>query len=592
MNDEVISLRQFYELFKLMLSQMSVSRPPQKLDCVRICDPSHSRLEGVKAVFLVEVNDGIFPASFSSGGLITENEKMILEGSDIHISHSARKSFQTEKLVCYNAFTLADEKLYVLYSESDLVGETHHPSVLVSELNGMFGKINTKAQDMGLDFYCTSFRTAYYKYMEHSRDKNATISAIRSVLGLSQEYAEKLMRTKNLHENGDYKLEEKTAEKLFMSEQPAKVSPTQLDTYYKCPFNYFCKYGLGLKTVRKADIDGLNRGLIIHQLLEKIMRKGDDGTGFDKAFLTLSDDEIKEYIHKNVTEYIKESLGGMFGKSPSFVFLQERMESNILHIVRFMQHELLNSKFRPALLEYKIDKSEGEDRLIIDVNGRDKIILTGIIDRVDVFEDENGEKYVRIIDYKTGSIDLKYSMLYNGLNLQMFVYLTALLETKNPVNIAGGLKQAGIVYYTLGNNPKTYEQTADADVEEAESRSRLNAFKPIGKVVDIKAVTEAFSSEENYAYAPFKYSKTNGISGTVPDGFFTKLREFAIGKVAQFGEQICQGNIQARPVAEACKHCDFHDICGRVNQEDVTDVKDRVYEEKLMEELTDRKEKK
>ena len=132
------------------------------------------------------------------------------------------------------------EKLYVLYSESDLVGEAHHPSALVSELNGMFGKINTKAQDVGLDFYCTSFRTAYYKYMEHSRDKNATVSAIRSVLGLSQEYAEKLMRTKNLHENGDYKLDEKTAEKLFMSEQPAKVSPTQLDTYYKCPFNYFC----------------------------------------------------------------------------------------------------------------------------------------------------------------------------------------------------------------------------------------------------------------------------------------------------------------------------------------------------------------
>ncbi|WP_418819886.1 hypothetical protein, partial [Ruminococcus sp.] len=94
------------------------------------------------------------------------------------------------------------------------------------------------------------------------------------------------------------------------------------------------------------------------------------------------------------------------------------------------------------------------------------------------------------------------------------------------------------------------------------------------------------------AYAPFKYSKTNGISGTIPDGFFTKLREFAIGKVAQFGEQLCQGNIQARPVAEACKHCDFHDICGRINQEDVTDVKDSVYEEKLMEELTDRKEKK
>lgn len=30
------------------------------------------------------------------------------------------------------------------------------------------------------------------------------------------------------------------------------------------------------------------------------MRKDDDGTGFDNAFLTLSDDEIKEYIHKTL----------------------------------------------------------------------------------------------------------------------------------------------------------------------------------------------------------------------------------------------------------------------------------------------------
>lgn len=589
MNEDVISLRQFYELFKLMLSQMSVSRPPQKLDCVRICDPSHSRLDGVRAVFLVEVNDGIFPAAVSSGGLITENEKMILEGSDIHIAQSARKAFQAEKLVCYNAMTIADEKLYVLYSESDLVGEARHHSALISELNGMFGKINIKAQDMGLDFYCTSFRTAYYKYMEHSRDKSAATATIKTALGLSSEYAQKLGRTKSLHENGDYELSAKTAEKLFMAEQPTKVSPTQLDTYYKCPFNYFCKYGLGLKTVRKVDIDGMNKGLIIHQLLEKIMRNTDYGTGFDTSFLKLSDDEIKEYIHQNVTEYIKESLGGMFGKSPSFVFLQERLEDNIFHIVLFMQHELLHSKFRPALLEYKIDKAEEEDRLIIDVNGRDKIILTGIIDRVDIFDDENGEKYVRIIDYKTGKIDLKYSMLYNGLNLQMFVYLTALLETKNPVNIDGGLKQAGIVYYALGQSPKPYEQSEKADDDSSQRQARLKAFKPIGKVVDIKAVTDAFNSEEKGAYSPLDF-KAKGIEGAVPDEFFTKLRNFATAKVSEFGQNLCNGNIHARPVGNACAFCDFHDICGRINQEDEIDVNDKIYEEKLMAELSDGKE--
>ena len=271
----------------------------------------------------------------------------------------------------------------------------------------------------------------------------------------------------------------------------------------------------------------------------------------------------------------------MFGKSPSFVFLQERLEDNIFHIVRFMQHELLHSKFRPALLEYKIDKAEEEDRLIIDVNGRDKIILTGIIDRVDIFDDENGEKYVRIIDYKTGKIDLKYSMLYNGLNLQMFVYLTALLETKNPVNIDGGLKQAGIVYYALGQSPKPYEQSEKADDDSSQRQARLKAFKPIGKVVDIKAVTDAFNSEEKGAYSPLDF-KAKGIEGAVPDEFFTKLRNFATAKVSEFGQNLCNGNIHARPVGNACAFCDFHDICGRINQEDEIDVNDKIYEEKLM----------
>ena len=39
--------------------------------------------------------------------------------------------------------------------------------------------------------------------------------------------------------------------------------------------------------------------------------------------------------------------------------------------------------------------------------------------------------HVRIIDYKTGSIDLKYSMLYNGLNFVMFVYLNTYLKPKS-----------------------------------------------------------------------------------------------------------------------------------------------------------------
>ena len=588
MGDEVISLRQFYELFKLMLAQMSVSRPPQKLDSVRVCDPSHSRLDGVKAVFAVEINDGIFPAAVSGSGLITESEKQLLQDSDITINQSARKAFQSEKLVCYNALTLADERVYVLYSESDLVGKVKRPSSLVGELTAMFGDIVTKAQNESLDFYCTSFRTAYYKYMEHSRDNTTQTASVKAALALSDEYAEKLGRSRKLRENGDYSLSEETAHELFFSEEPKKVSPTALDDYYKCPFKYFCKSGLGLRVVQTNQINKVNNGLIIHQLLESIIGcKNENGdTVYNEAFLKMSDDDIRDFIHDNISAYIKDYLGGTFGKSPSFVYLQERLESNAFHIVKFMQNELYHSKFRPALLEYKIERTENEDRLILDVNGRDKIILTGTIDRVDVFEDENGEKYVRIIDYKTGKMELKYSWLYNGLNLQMFVYLTALLESKNPVNIDGGLKQAGIIYYKVGESAKLKEETFDADIEEDERKARLKAFKPVGRTVDDREVLEAYNTEESYAYAPFN-AKNNDI---VTSSYFTKLRDFATKKVTEFGKDLCNGRIEARPVGGACGYCDYREICGRLNQEDVINIDDKVYEEMLEQELSEGKE--
>lgn len=591
MKDEEITLRHFYELFKLMLSQMSVSRPPQKLDCVRICDAGHSRLDGVKAVFVVEVNDGVFPAPPSSSGLITENEKLLLRENDLYIADSARKAFQSEKLVCYNALTMPQQLLFVTYSESDLVGEARRPSSLVSELIGMFGSsICSKVQNLSPDYFCTSYRTAYYKYMEHSRDNSESIATIREALSLSEKYSAKLSHHKNLREDGNYALSPAVAEELFFPEQPAKVSPTQLDTYYKCPFNYFCRYGLGLNKIRPVDMDGMNRGLIVHSLLENILKNPVEGAEqvFNEAFLKMTDDELRDYIHNSVTEYISDYLGGAFGKSPSFVYLAERIENSAFYIVKFIQHELNHSKFRPALLEYKLERTDDDDRLIIDVNGRDKIILTGIIDRVDIFEDENGEKYVRIIDYKTGKIDLRYSMLYNGLNLQMFVYLTALLETKNPVNIDGKLNQAGIVYYRIGQTPEYCEESQRDDLSEKEQSNRLKSFKPMGRVVDDKNILEAFDCEQGFAYSPFSYvSRLKCYSeSAVTNSFFTKLREFAVKKVAQFGESVCGGSVSARPLAGACSYCDFSEICGLVNHEDAINVNDEKYEEMLMKELS------
>ncbi|MDO7206569.1 PD-(D/E)XK nuclease family protein [Paraclostridium bifermentans] len=50
------------------------------------------------------------------------------------------------------------------------------------------------------------------------------------------------------------------------------------------------------------------------------------------------------------------------------------------------------------------------------------------MDRVDMFEDGQ-EKYIRIVDYKSGNKDMSLTDVYHGLQLQLLVYLDAILES-------------------------------------------------------------------------------------------------------------------------------------------------------------------
>lgn len=584
MGSERISLRQFYELFKLMLSQMSISNPPQKLDCVRICDAGHSRVSDVKVMFAAEVNDGIFPALVNGSGLITEREKTLLNSEGgIFIAENAQRTFQSEKLNSYFALAAPTDRLYVSYSESDLVGKEKRPSILVREISDMFGgDIFIKTSQISADFFCTSYKTAYFKYIEHFRDNTKYSASIGESLKNSQLYSGRLAHLRSVNTQSDFRLDEKIAENMFFKEDITKVSPSRLEEYYNCSFSYFCGSGLKLRKVQPVKLDGLNRGNIIHDLLEHIM-KNDGSNDYDNNFESMTESDIRSFIHNEFTEYYKKEMGGNFGKTPMFDFLFEKLEDTAFYIVKFVQSELLQTKFRPVSMEYKIDRGEHGDTLTLELENGKKIILNGKIDRVDKYIDENGECYVRIIDYKTGAhMELNYSRIYLGLNLQMLFYLSAVIKQNDFVDADKKIKQAGVAYFKFGGSPEYISESNADDEETAEycRKNRLKAFKPLGIVVDDEKIIDAYRSE-SYDYVPFNEKKNSLVS----DNMFTALREFAVNKVQAFGNSLIKGHIEAYPIKDYCKYCDYKGICGNPFPERSKDPKDKAYADKLMEEI-------
>ena len=71
------------------------------------------------------------------------------------------------------------------------------------------------------------------------------------------------------------------------------ISASRIEDYYNCPFRYFCKFGLSARVINKAEIDPMQRGTLIHYILEMIL--SDVGT---KKLSTLNYTEIKDLVNK------------------------------------------------------------------------------------------------------------------------------------------------------------------------------------------------------------------------------------------------------------------------------------------------------
>ncbi len=565
LGDEKLTLRRYYELYGIMLSQMKISNPPQKLDCVRVTDAARSRLGRVRAVFAAEVNDGVFPAQAKNHDLVTEHEKELLRVSEnIDIESNVRNDNQAERLAAYTTFCSPSERLYVSYSLSDLLGSEKRPSMLVKEVREILGIKDKRINELPLDFFCTSYKTAYVKYIEHSRDKNEMTESIFESLMGSETYFDKLMQLKRSDSGAAFRLSQKAAQSTFFKTETVKTSPTKLDNYFKCPFMYFCSYGLKLDREQKMDIDGLNKGLLVHSVLEKAISV-DSADPYEnrKKFLEMDDSTIDGLINSCFDEYYDKVFCGDFGKTHTFDYRFARLREQMHYIVKYVQQELENSRFSPVMTEYEVTHVEGQDQLDLKLEDGRKIVLIGTIDRADIYENEDGEKFVRIIDYKyRKKTEFSLAELYCGLDLQMLVYLSLLLETDNPIDPYHELKQAGVFYLKLyGEREKLGEdcELTEEELYSAACSSAIEMFSRKGRITSRSEVNKALDKNIH----PTTLSRI-----TMNDTMFTAMRIFAKRKVVEYGNRLLKGDIDARPMEGACGYCMYGGICGRAFPDD------------------------
>ena len=121
-DDQNITVKEFYKLFNLMIMNEDLGNIPSGLDNVQIGSADRIRCNNPYAVFVVGANEGEFPKSVSSSGLLSESDRNILIENKFKLYAYGETLNAQEKYFAYMALSAPSDRLFVSFRNGSADG--------------------------------------------------------------------------------------------------------------------------------------------------------------------------------------------------------------------------------------------------------------------------------------------------------------------------------------------------------------------------------------------------------------------------------------------------------------------------------------
>ena len=540
LGDLEMSFSDFSRLLKLLFSRYTVGSIPASLDRVTAGDAHRLANRSGKVLLFLGADDGSIPQVTPGQGLLTDRDRAVLEGFGLELSPKAEEELSRENTIVYAACTQPTDRLYVSWPAA-ADGEKR-PSFLVERLSVLFPQCVSAAE------------------LPLPPDRLITLAAgdpyARRIL--EDTYGEAFGRLDRAAGWQRGKLSPAAVRRLYG--EKVAMSASRMDKYKSCHFAYFLQYGLEARPRRRAGFDAPEYGTLIHYVLEHVLKAAREKGGVPNC----TDDEIREMTRRAVTDYVNTQLGGMEHQTPRFRYLFRRLQAGVRGIVDNVIDELRSSDFQPILFELGFGSGQELPPVEIRSNGV-TLRVSGFVDRVDGWE-KDGRLYVRVVDYKTGRKSFDLTEVWNGLGLQMLLYLFT-LEEKGARILGKKPDPAGVLYLPARDAMIAGSRSMD----EGERRALLDKeLVRRGLVLANDEVIRAMEhGEGGIRFLPLKVSaRTGAITG---DALVTaerlgRLRRHTRHVLEDICREIASGNIDADPFwrgpeKNACRYCDYAQVC-------------------------------
>lgn len=579
LGNEEVRLEEFIKILGTGINEYDIGVIPASLDEVLVGSIERVKSHEVSAVYIIGANEGVFPKSSAEEGILNDRDRETLKELGVEIAADTRSQAFEEQFLIYRALTIGSKYLKISYPIANFEGKSMRPSMIVSSIKKIFTELKEESDIIKSG----NNEEILWQITTEGSTFNELIAAIRAesegnVINSiwwdayrwylkDEKWRERCRRAFSglSYSNQVTKVDSAKLKKLYGT--PLKLSVSRLEKYAQCPFAYYVQYGLKAEERKIYEFSMPELGTFVHEVLDEFSNT------LDKEVMTFREvDEAfaEKEISRIVDNKVKEKTGYILNSSPRYKYMANRLKRMLTKSVRVISEQVRRSSFNPVGHEVDFGSRGDYPPIVIGLPSGDKIELIGRIDRVDELETEEGI-FIRVIDYKSGNKAFKLTDVYYGLQLQLLVYLDAILSNKEKY-MGKGVIPGAILYFKLDDPIVKLDDGASEDQIE---KTILRELKMKGLLLNdvkvIKAMDNTITdTKEGYSLIiPARVTEQKGVVDSQTSAAtleqFELLRKYSRTMVIKLCEDMLSGNISINPYKQnkntPCEYCSFKSIC-------------------------------
>ncbi|MDU4142620.1 MULTISPECIES: helicase-exonuclease AddAB subunit AddB [Clostridium] len=586
--EDLITINEFYKILNAGFQNREIGIIPVALDQVNIGGIGRIKGRNVKVLFIVGVNDGVLPAANKDEGILSDRDRDLLKENGIELSSSTRAKVFEEQYMVYTALTLASDYLMISYPMADFEGKSLRASIVIPRLKRIFPNL-IEESDL---FNLKEKSDKYSKVTAPIPTFNELILALRrnyenedvedywkDVYCWYKDKEEFYNKSGNILEglkysnDGEVVAREKLKKLYSIKDGRLLFSVSRLENYAECPFSYFIKYGLKARDRKVYEFSAPDLGSFMHEILDEFTNKVKRER---ISWSELNSERCRNIVSDLIEKKLIEDSNSILNSSKKYKYFTNRFKRVIAKSVSVLAEQMRKGQFEIFSNEFQFGNLRDEAPIKLELPSGEEVYLTGRIDRIDSL-DLHGNTYIRVIDYKSGSKKFDLNELYYGLQIQLLVYLDAIL--KNSEYILHTQAMPGAILYFKIDDPiiKSKSELQDEEIR----KQVLDKLKMNGLLLKDAELVKAMDNDmETYSLViPATFKKDGDFSSNssvITEEQFNILREYVNFKMIELCEDMLSGKIRIEPCKNQrtsyCDYCDYSAIC----QFD-TSIKDNKY---------------